>query len=100
MMTTGRLKGYNTDWIGMVRDLEESLEIRKKTFAILGAGGTARAAVFGILQKGGIPLIVNRTPARGERGGQGVRLCLSIPFGDREDQRGLPHQYHPRRDGT
>ncbi len=62
----GRLKGYNTDWIGIVRNLEESLEIQKKTFAIVGAGGTARAAVFGILQNGGIPLVVNRTPARGE----------------------------------
>jgi shikimate dehydrogenase len=62
----GRLKGYNTDWIGIVRDLEESLEIKKKTFAILGAGGAARAAVFGIRQRGGIPVIVNRTPERGE----------------------------------
>jgi shikimate dehydrogenase len=61
-----RLNGYNTDWIGIARDLEESLEIRKKTFAILGAGGAARAAVFGILQGGGIPLIVNRTPTRGK----------------------------------
>ena len=63
---TGRLRGYNTDWMGVVRGLEEYLEIRGKTFAILGAGGAARAAVFGILQKGGIPLIFNRTTTRGE----------------------------------
>jgi shikimate dehydrogenase len=62
----GRLKGYNTDWIGLVQGIEESLEIRQKTFAILGAGGTARAAVFGILKKGGVPLICNRTFARGK----------------------------------
>jgi shikimate dehydrogenase len=62
----GGLTGYNTDWIGLIRDLEESLEIRKKTFAILGAGGAARAAVFGIQQRGGIPLVINRTPTRGE----------------------------------
>ena len=60
-----RLNGYNTDWIGLVRCLEESLEIQGKTFAIVGAGGAARAAVFGIRQRGGIPLIVNRNPARG-----------------------------------
>jgi shikimate dehydrogenase len=60
------LTGYNTDWIGLVRDLEESLEIRKKTFVILGAGGTARAAVFGIQQRGGTPLVINRTLTRGE----------------------------------
>ena len=62
-----RLTGYNTDWIGLVRGLEESLEIKDKTFAIVGAGGAARAAVFGIRQRGGLPLIVNRTPERGEK---------------------------------
>jgi shikimate dehydrogenase len=61
-----RLTGHNTDWIGLVRDLEESLEIQNKTFVILGAGGAARAAVFGIQQRGGTPLVINRTPARGE----------------------------------
>ncbi|OGP85776.1 MAG: shikimate dehydrogenase [Deltaproteobacteria bacterium RBG_16_54_11] len=72
----GRLKGYNTDWIGIVRELEESLEIKKKTFAILGAGGTARAAVFGILQRGGISLIINRTLARGAE----VAHAFGLPF--------------------
>lgn len=62
----GRLKGYNTDWIGLIRDLKESLEIGGKTFAILGAGGAARAAVFGILKEGGIPVIVNRTIEKGQ----------------------------------
>jgi shikimate dehydrogenase len=60
------LTGYNTDWIGLVRDLEDYLEIDKKTFVILGAGGTARAAVFGILEKGGSSLIINRTVTTGE----------------------------------
>jgi shikimate dehydrogenase len=73
---TGRLKGYNTDWIGMVRNLEESLEIKKKSFAILGAGGTARAAVFGIRQRGGTPVIVNRTPERGEK----LAKEFGVPF--------------------
>ena len=47
-------------------DFLVSLEIRGKTFAILGAGGAARAAVYGILKKGGNPVIVNRTLERGE----------------------------------
>lgn len=63
----GRLRGYNTDWIGLIRDLKESLEISGKTFAILGAGGAARAAVFGILREGGIPVILNRTMEKGEK---------------------------------
>ena len=72
----GRLKGFNTDWIGLNRDLEESLEIRGKTFAILGAGGAARAAVFGILKEGGIPVIFNRTTETGEE----VAREFSCPF--------------------
>jgi shikimate dehydrogenase len=63
----GCLKGYNTDWIGLVRDLNESLEISGKIFAILGAGGAARAVVFGILKEGGIPVILNRTIEKGEK---------------------------------
>ncbi len=62
----GRLKGYNTDWVGLIRDLEESLEVRGKTFAILGAGGASRAALFGLLKQGGIPIIVNRSSEKGE----------------------------------
>lgn len=72
----GRLKGFNTDWIGLNRDLEESLEIRGKTFAILGAGGAARAAVFGILKEGGIPVIFNRTIETAEK----VAREFACPF--------------------
>jgi len=60
-----RLVGDNTDWIGLVRDLKDHLQIKGKTFAVLGAGGMARAAVFGLLREGGIPVIFNRTPERG-----------------------------------
>jgi shikimate dehydrogenase/3-dehydroquinate dehydratase type I len=56
----GRLRGCNTDWMGLVQSLEDVLDIEGKVFAILGAGGTARAAIYGILKKGGIPLVLNR----------------------------------------
>ena len=62
----GRLIGENTDWIGLVRDLKDHLQIKGKTFAVLGAGGMARAAVFGTLHEGGKPVIFNRTGERGE----------------------------------
>jgi shikimate dehydrogenase len=61
----GHLVGDNTDWIGLVRDLKDYMQIKGKTFAVLGAGGMARAAVFGLLQEGGIPVIFNRTQERG-----------------------------------
>jgi shikimate dehydrogenase len=49
----GRLRGYNTDWLGALMALEEKTEIAGKRFLILGAGGAARAIAFGILEKGG-----------------------------------------------
>jgi shikimate dehydrogenase len=61
----GRLRGANTDWKGLIGALKEVSGIAGKTFVILGAGGTARAAVYGILQEGGIPLIVNRSAEKG-----------------------------------
>jgi shikimate dehydrogenase len=62
----GGLRGDNTDWTGLVRPLKEALGIRGKRFAVLGAGGAARAAVYGILSEGGTPVVVNRTAQRGE----------------------------------
>jgi shikimate dehydrogenase len=77
----GRLMGFNTDGIGLIRDLEEWFEIRGKTFVILGAGGAARAAVYSLLQKGGTPIVANRTPERAqvlaERFG-----CRRVPFAE------------------
>jgi shikimate dehydrogenase len=65
--TDGKLKGDNTDWTGFTCALKETIEIEGKTFAVLGAGGAARAAIFGILQEGGTPIILNRTVAKGEK---------------------------------
>lgn len=62
----GRLKGCNTDWLGLVFMLKEAMTIRDKNFVIIGAGGTARAAVYGIIKEGGFPIITNRTPERGK----------------------------------
>ena len=59
-----RLTGYNTDASGFVRDLGEWMAIRGTTFVVLGAGGAARAAVFGLREAGGTPIVVNRTAER------------------------------------
>jgi shikimate dehydrogenase len=75
----GRLRGYNTDWIGFVKDLEEFIPIRGKTFGILGAGGAARAIIFGIMSAGGNPVVLNRT---GEKGRSLAKefVCPFLPW--------------------
>jgi shikimate dehydrogenase len=62
----GRLRGSNTDWTGLSLDLRGRLEIRRKTIAVLGAGGAARAVVYALQQEGGLPVVANRTAARAE----------------------------------
>lgn len=59
------IRGTNTDWVGAVRWLEALLPIRGHSFVVLGAGGAARAVVFGIVSKGGSCIIVNRSQDKG-----------------------------------
>lgn len=60
----GILKGYNTDWLGIVTALEKITTVTNKKIAVLGAGGAARAAVFGLKEQGGDVTIFNRTPKK------------------------------------
>lgn len=60
---TGILKGYNTDWLGAVTPLEKITRLKNKKVSVLGAGGAARAIVYGLLKKGAQVTIYNRTLA-------------------------------------
>lgn len=62
----GILKGYNTDWHGILNPLQEVTELAGKKVAILGAGGAARSAVYACLQGKAIVTIFNRTPEKAE----------------------------------
>jgi 3-dehydroquinate dehydratase/shikimate dehydrogenase len=57
----GKLYGFNTDVDGVVRPLEKRLQLKGTRIAVLGAGGAARAAVFGLVAQGAEVFIVNRT---------------------------------------
>jgi 3-dehydroquinate dehydratase/shikimate dehydrogenase len=62
----GALHGSNTDVAGVVRPLERRLALKGARVLVLGAGGAARAAVFGLVDKGAHVTIVNRTHATAE----------------------------------
>jgi 3-dehydroquinate dehydratase/shikimate dehydrogenase len=57
----GKLYGFNTDLDGVIRPLERRLKLKGARIAVLGAGGAARAAVFGLVNQGAEVFIVNRT---------------------------------------
>jgi 3-dehydroquinate dehydratase / shikimate dehydrogenase len=57
----GKIVGFNTDVDGVVRPLEKRLRLKGARIAVLGAGGAARAAVFGLVEQGAEVFVVNRT---------------------------------------
>jgi 3-dehydroquinate dehydratase/shikimate dehydrogenase len=57
----GKLYGFNTDVAGVVRPLERRIRLKDARILVLGAGGAARAAVFGLVEQGSDVYIVNRT---------------------------------------
>ncbi len=63
----GKLYGFNTDIAGVVRPLEQRLTIENAKVLVLGAGGAARAAVFGLKERGAEVWILNRTAATAQK---------------------------------
>ncbi len=60
--------GTNTDADGLINDLRANqVAIRGQRVLVLGAGGAARAAVYGLLREGASVVIVNRTKSRAEK---------------------------------
>lgn len=60
----GKLYGFNTDASGIIRPLERRLStLEKARILVIGAGGAARAAVFGLKERGSEVYILNRSAA-------------------------------------
>jgi 3-dehydroquinate dehydratase / shikimate dehydrogenase len=59
----GKLYGFNTDTSGVVRPLEQRITLTDAKILVLGAGGAARAAVFGLKDRGAQISILNRSLA-------------------------------------
>ena len=63
-LTDDRWVGTNTDWIGALRALERAGPVDGRRAAVLGAGGTARALVYGLRDRGCEVFVLNRTVER------------------------------------
>jgi len=83
----GKLFGANTDVYGFLAHLDDGAPRRRldaKTALVLGAGGSARAAIYGLLERkiGGV-LLANRTLARAEElAARFGKAVTPIPLGD------------------
>jgi shikimate dehydrogenase len=63
----GRLCGSNTDAPGALRALREKIDPAGRRVLVLGAGGAARALVYGLTRAGAEVFIANRSPEKGRR---------------------------------
>ena len=61
VMEDGTLTGFNTDWLGILRPLEQRTIVRGKSVALLGAGGAAQAALYACTSQGAQVTVFNRT---------------------------------------
>ncbi len=63
----GRLIGYNTDHYGVTQALNEAgINIANAKCLVLGAGGAAKAAVYGLINHGAKVFICNRTQSKAQ----------------------------------
>ena len=63
----GKLYGFNTDTAGVLRPLEQRITIDGAKILVLGAGGAARAAVFGLKERGAEVYVLNRSLAAAQK---------------------------------
>ncbi|HEV7676505.1 MAG TPA: shikimate dehydrogenase [Candidatus Angelobacter sp.] len=63
----GKLYGFNTDVNGVVRPLELRIRLQGTRILVLGAGGAARAAVFGLKERSAEVSILSRNAAAAQK---------------------------------
>jgi 3-dehydroquinate dehydratase/shikimate dehydrogenase len=63
----GKLYGYNTDYVGVLRALQDRVTLSKSRVLILGAGGAARAVAFALAQSGATVCICARRPTEAKK---------------------------------
>jgi len=72
----GKLYGFNTDTAGVVRPLEQRLALEQAKILVLGAGGAARAAVYGLKERGAEVYILNRSLGPAQKLARSARARL------------------------
>jgi 3-dehydroquinate dehydratase/shikimate dehydrogenase len=84
----GKLFGYNTDYLGVLRTLERKIPLHGSRVLIFGAGGSARAVAFALAQAGTAVWVSARRPSLAAAlarsvGGQAIaRAKLRMEFFD------------------
>ncbi len=112
LFENGEILGFNTDYRAAMASLDERLgtAARKTPLAghkalVLGAGGAARALVFGLCRRGADVAVASRTLARAEQLAKDLQ-CRAIPWENRHKFKAdvivnaTPIGMHPNMDET
>ena len=77
LLKNGRLYGHNTDVRGAMEPLEKITALEGKKCCVVGAGGAARAVVYGLVERGARVSIVARDPVKAKQamGSFGVEVA-------------------------
>lgn len=98
-----QIRGTNTDWVGAIRCLEALVPIEGHRFVVIGAGGAARAVVFGLTSKGGKAIVAGRSEEKGRALAEEFD-CAFVPLSEIEGANGdclvntTPVGMHPKED--
>lgn len=74
--TDDGIHGSNTDWLGAMVALKQVTPLQGRRVLLLGAGGSARAIGFGLIEEGACLTLASRTPSTG----QALALAMGCPW--------------------
>ena len=63
----GRLKGYNTDYLGAVKALKQRIRLKGKKAMIIGAGGVSKAIGYGLKSEGAEVFVTDIDTVKGKK---------------------------------
>lgn len=76
----GRMTGYNTDVQGAIEPLQTVCALEGESCAVIGAGGAARAVIYGLVERGARVSVFARNPEKARALSQAFGVLVS-PIG-------------------
>ena len=74
--------GTNTDWLGAIKALEEKIAVSGKNIAVIGAGGAARAIIYGLNTQKAKIYVFNRNYDTGQKLSDEFGLSGAYPLSE------------------